>query len=347
MMSPPTPSKRSNGTAAPRPLRIGPVVVDPPLLSAPMAGYTNFAFRQMIRGLGGVGLVATEMVNAKGFVQMQSRRGEYPERLWGVRDEVRPLAVQIWDNDPETLARTGVRLVEDLGVSVVDVNFGCPVRKVTEGARSGSYLLRDPSRVAAIVDRLVRACGDVPVTAKIRLGPNRRQINAPLVARAIEEAGAAALTVHGRTTADMFKGSADWDRIAEVKDHLRRIPLIGNGDLASPEAVARALERYPVDGVMIGRAALGRPWLFRQAAAALRGGPIPAEPTLTEQRELLLHHFDLVVERFGPKKGTLLMRKYAAQYGQGRHGARAFRARVVSVKTPEEFRSAVWESFPA
>jgi tRNA-dihydrouridine synthase B len=329
-----------------RPLKIGPVVVDPPLLQAPMAGFTNYAYRQVVRELGGVGLQATEMVCARGFLWLDRQEHELPDRLWGVRDEPRPLAVQIWDNDPETLAAVGAKLAHQLGVSVVDINFGCPVKQVTEKAHSGSYLLRAPDRVGAIVERVVAACRPTPVTAKIRLGCTRDTINAIDVAQVVESAGAAALTVHGRTAQDFFQGTADWERIAQIKPHLRHIPLIGNGDLDSPQAVVDAFRRWPVDGVMIARAALGRPWLFRQCRAALRGEPIPPEPTLDEQRALMLHHYELVCRRFGIQRGTLLMRKFACCYAQGRPGAREFRACVSQAATREAFLAAVAEHFP-
>ena len=289
---------------------------------------------------------ATEMVNARGFVWLDEHDAEHPDRLWGVADEPRPLAVQIWDNDPDTMAKVGARLVEEYRVSVVDINFGCPVRQVTEKAHSGSYLLREPNRMHAIISRLVEACGSTPVTAKIRLGCTRDNINANEIARVVEDAGAAALTVHGRTAQDFFKGSADWDRISEIKQHLKKIPLIGNGDLASAEAVVEAFRRYDVDGVMIARASLGRPWLFAQAAAALRGEPVPEEPSLAQQRECMLGHYRLVVERFGEEKGTVLMRKFACCYAQGKHGARHFRTHVAAVKTTEEFYHVVDEYFP-
>ncbi len=163
----------------------------------------------------------------------------------------------------------------------------------------------------------------------------------------MEEAGAAALTVHGRTAEDFFKGSADWDRIAEIKSHLRAIPLIGNGDLDSAEKVVTALGRYEVDGVMIGRAALGRPWLFQQIQAALSGQVVPADPTPSQQRDCLLHHYDLIVDRFGAEKGTVLMRKYACCYAQGRYGARHFRTHVATVRCPAEFHRVVNDYFPA
>jgi tRNA-dihydrouridine synthase B len=152
------------------PLRIGPLVIDPPILQAPMAGFTNFVFRQIVRELGGVGLPATEMISARGFLYIDARHEGFPDRLWGVKDEPRPLAVQIWDNDPGALAEVGARLAQEFAVSVVDINFGCPVKDVSERAQSGSYLLRDPDRIGQIVSRVAAACRPTPVTAKIRLG---------------------------------------------------------------------------------------------------------------------------------------------------------------------------------
>ena len=328
------------------PIWIGDLKIDPPILQAPMAGFTNYPFRQIVRQFGGAGLLATEMVNAKGFVWLDEQEATHPDRLWGVADEARPLAVQIWDNDPPTLAKVGHRLATEYGVSVVDINFGCPVRAVTQKAHSGSYLLSQPERMGQIIEQVVAACSPTPVTAKIRLGCTRDKINAIDIAQVVEGAGAAALTVHGRTAADMFRGEADWDRISALKPYLKRIPLIGNGDLDTPEKVVNAFQRYDVDGVMIARASLNKPWLFAHAAAALRGEPIPAEPTLSEQRQLMVHHYQLVCDRFGPEKGTVLMRKFACCYAQGRPGAREFRKHVATVVTPEEFQSVVTEFFP-
>jgi len=342
------------------PLRIGPVLVDPPVLQAPMAGFTDHAYRQIVREFGGVGLMAVEMVSARSFVWMTGdQEGEasevvatketladMPGRLWGIEHEPRPLAVQIWDNDPDTMARVATRLVEDLDVSVIDINFGCPVRRVAERAQSGSYLLGDPERIGVIVKRVADVCYPTPVTAKIRLGRSRDQINAIEVACAIEAAGGAALTVHGRTAADRFRGTADWKQIAAIKPHLQKIPLIGNGDLDSPDKVVDAFRQYNVDGVMIGRAAIGRPWLFAQIEAALRGEPIPPTPTLKEQRACLLRHYQYLVDRFGEKKGTVVMRKIACTYAQGRPGARAFRSQIANVSTAQQFHEATRLCFP-
>jgi tRNA-dihydrouridine synthase B len=328
------------------PFSIGSLLIDPPILQAPMAGFTNYAFRQIVREFGGAGLLATEMVNARGFVWLDEHEAEHPDRLWGVAEEPRPLAVQIWDNDPPTLAKVAARLAHEYRVSVVDINFGCPVRQVTQKAHSGSYLLRYPDRMGAIIEQVVAAAAPTPVTAKIRLGCTRDQINAIDVAQVVEGAGAAALTVHGRTAADMFSGSADWDRISAIKSYLRRIPLIGNGDLDSAAKVVNAFQRYAVDGVMIARAALNRPWLYAQAAAAVRGGPVPPDPTLERQRELMLHQFNLVRQRFGDEKASVLMRKYACCYAQGRPGAREFRKHVATIGSPGEFFAVVERYFP-
>lgn len=333
-------------TVSVAPLQIGSLTIDPPILQAPMAGFTNYAFRQMVRDYGGAGLQATEMISARGFAWMDREEAEHPDRLWGVADEARPLAVQIWDNQPDIMAQVGQRLVEEYRVSVVDINFGCPVKQVTQRAKSGSYLLSTPDRMGQIIEQVVCACAPTPVTAKIRLGCSRDKINANEIAQVVEGAGAAALTVHGRTAKDFFKGSADWDRISAIKPFLKKIPLIGNGDLDSAESVVNAFRRYDVDGVMIARACLGKPWLFAQAAAALRGDPVPRDPTLDEQRACMLKHYRLVVDRFGEQKGTVLMRKFSCCYATGLPGARKFRSHVANVLTADEFYHVVEDWFP-
>jgi tRNA-dihydrouridine synthase B len=183
------------------------------------------------------------------------------------------------------------------------------------------------------------------VTAKIRLGRTRKRITALEVARAVEEAGAAGLTIHGRAAGDQYSGVADWDRIAEVKSRTR-LPIIGNGDVDRAEKAAAAFERYGVDGVMIGRAALARPWIFREAAALLRGATPPAPPSPAEQKALLLQHHAWMMESHGEERGTVLMRRYACQYAHGRRGAREFRVRAGRCSTAAQFRRAVEECFP-
>lgn len=326
-------------------LTIGNLVVSPPILSAPMAGYTNYAHRELLRYLGGVGLIATEMVSARAFVCMGERGLGEPERLWGVPDEPRPLAVQIWDNCPETLEELAGRLARDFKASVVDLNFGCPAPAIAKRSASGSYLLRDPDKVGELVSRVSRACGSTPCTAKIRLGLTEDSINARDVAQAVEGAGGAALTVHGRTARQMYSGFADWDEIAKIKDVLQRIPLIGNGDIRTAREAVDRLNNYPVDGIMIGRAGLDRPWIFREVAQLLRGEIPDPEPTLSEQRDLLLHHFDLVRKRFGVELGVALMRKFAVRYSKGRPGGRNFRDKIGRVSTEEEFYQVVSNDF--
>jgi len=328
------------------PLRLGPVVVDPPVLQAPMAGYTNYAFREVVRGFGGAGLLATEMIAARSATWLETHRGEHPDRLWGVRDEPRPLAVQMWDNDPDNLAAVGRRLARDFRVSVVDLNFGCPVRQVTEKAHSGSWLLRDPDRVGVIVRRVVEACDGVPVTAKIRLGCADGCRTAIEVAQRVEEAGAAGLTVHGRVASQFFTGRADWDAIAAVKRSVTRMPVIGNGDISTAAIAVERLRQGGVDGVMVAREALARPWIFAQIAALLAGREPPPDPSLAEQREIVLVHYRLVCARFGVARGTLLMRKFACSYAQGLPGAREFRGRVSRVSTAEEFLDVMDRWFP-
>ena len=296
------------------PMSIGQVTVDPPVLQAPLAGYTDHAFRQITRQFGGVGLPVTEMLSARGILGADMRHERLPERLWGVLEEPRPLAVQIWDNDPDTLAAVGRRLAQEFGVSVVDINFGCPVRDVSEKAESGSYLLRFPDRIGRIVARVAAACAPVPVTAKIRLGATRDTINAIDVVQAIEGAGGAAVTVHGRTAADFFRGS---------------------------------FRRWPVDGVMVGRAALGRPWLFAQIQAALAGRPIPPDPSPDQQRQTVLDHYRLITDRYGIEPGTIVMRKHACCYTHGRPGGRAFRSIISQVRDDRQFLAAVDGLFSA
>ena len=329
-----------------KPLCIGPLEVDPPLFLAPMAGFTNYAMRAVLRHLGGAGLLITEMVSARGMLQQQSHKGEMPDRLWGVADEPRPISVQIWDNDPGKLTEVGSMLAHEMQVSAIDLNFGCPARDIAQKAESGAYLLRDPDKIGRIIERLVSACDPVPVTAKIRLGLDRENITAPQVARAVEQAGGAALAVHGRTASEMYRGQADWDQIAQLKQHLQKIPLIGNGDIHTAEEAVLAFERYGVDGVMIGRSALSRPWIFRETSALLRGEPLSSEPTSTERRQILLELFSHLVAQEGPDRAVVVMRQFACRQVKGQRGARMLRDRLARIKSEEELQTALTEAFP-
>ena len=326
-------------------LKIGNLTVCPPVLSAPMAGFTNYAYREVLRLLGGVGLITTEMVSARSFVYMDAEGSEHPDRLWGVRTEPRPLAVQIWDNDPETLAETAKKLVQDYQVSVIDMNFGCPAARIAGKSLSGSYLLRDPQKVGDLVTQTVRVCFPTPVTAKIRLGLTADSINAIDVAQAVEAAGASALTIHGRTAKQMYTGKADWLEIARIKPFLKRIPLIGNGDIRSWQEAVDRFRNFPVDGIMIGRGGLDRPWIFRQIAEALENRPVEPDLTIPEQKKLLIYHFNLVIQRFGESRAVVLMRRYACNYSKGKPGGRVFRDKISRVATSQEFMKMIDEYF--
>ena len=327
-------------------MNIGPITIDSPIFSAPMAGYTNYAYREILRYFGGVGLIATEMVSARSFVELEKRGEDHPNRLWGVKDEPRPLAVQIWDNDPATLTEFGRRLAFEYGVSVIDLNFGCPAKQIAGRSASGSYLLKTPEKVGEIVEKVAIACSPIPVTAKIRLGWTRETINATEIARIVEQAGAAAIYVHGRTASQMYSGDADWDEIAKIKSCLKNIPLIGNGDIKTAGEAIQKLKNYPVDGIMIGRGGLNRPWLFRQIKQKLNGETADPEPTLLEQQSILKMHYRFVLERFGQPLAVILMRKYACDYALGKPGARKFRSLISQVQNDEEFLRTVNEHFP-
>ncbi len=323
-----------------RPLRLGPLELASPVLAAPIAGFTDLVFRSIVREYGGCGLIFTEMVSAGGWVL-----GKFPpDRLRGVTAEPRPLGVQLWDREPQMLEEAARRLV-DLGVSLIDLNFGCPKKRIMGKQGAGATLLRDPATVGRLVEATVRGAGTVPVTAKMRLGPSANQITAPEVARAAEAGGAVAVTVHGRTAGDGYGVGVDPDRLAEVVSSVS-IPVIANGDIDGPESALRILRRTGAAGVMVARAALSRPWVFRDITAALRGEPVPPPPTITEQRDQLLRHHDRLVEEQGDPWGTVLMRKFACRYLSGVSGAREFRAAVSRAADRADFRQIVAEHFP-
>ncbi|MDR1964881.1 MAG: tRNA-dihydrouridine synthase [Planctomycetaceae bacterium] len=307
------------------------------IYSAPMAGYTNYAHRELLRMFGGIDLIATEMVSARSFVELETRGLELPSRLWGVRDEPRPLSVQIWDNNSDTLSELAQRLAFEFKVSVIDLNFGCPAKQIAGRSASGSFLLQFPNRIGDIVRKVVDAAKPVPVTAKIRLGRTRDTINAIDVAQSIEAAGAAGLTVHGRTASEMYRGKADWEEIAAIKPKLKSIPLIGNGDIRTINDALFRIRHYPVDGIMIGRGGIDRPWLFRQIAQALRGEPVDPEPTALELRNLIVKHFNLLKRQFDDHAALILIQKTVCHYAVNQPVARNFRNEICSVKNIETF----------
>lgn len=327
-------------TPAVAPLSIGSLKLEYPVLQAPIAGFTDLVFRRIVRELGGCGLIYTEMVSAGGWI-----KGNIPpERLVGVKDEPRPLGVQLWDREPEMVEEAARRLV-DLDISVIDLNFGCPKKRIMGKQGAGAKLLRDPATIGRMVEATSRGAGQIPVTAKIRLGPSVNEITAVEVARVAQEAGAKAITVHGRTAKDGYGVPVDRQRIAEVVEAVE-IPVIANGDIVDAASAVEVLESTGAAGVMVARRCLSAPWVFREIAAALQGKAIPAPPTLEQQKEQLLRHHEQLVTVHGDPFGTVLMRKFAARYLGGVSGAKAFRAQVSVAKDAADFRRIVRELFP-
>ncbi|MDR1480449.1 MAG: tRNA-dihydrouridine synthase [Planctomycetaceae bacterium] len=306
------------------------------ILSAPMAGFTNYAYRELVRLLGGADVIETEMVSARSFVEIESRSGEFPLRLWGVRGEPN-VVVQIWDNSPEMLSEFARRLAEDFAVCGIDLNFGCPAKQIANKSESGSYLLRFPDRIGDIVTRVVAASGKIPVTAKIRLGCTTDSINAIDVAQAIESAGANGIIVHGRTASDMYRGNADWNAIATIKPKLKQMKLYGNGDIKTVNDALSKMQNYPIDGIMIGRAALAKPWIFRQIAAAAANREIPSDPTDTEINQIIKLHYKLLREQLIPKSAISQLRKHVFCYAAGKGTSRQFRHAICQTNDTTTF----------
>ena len=315
------------------------------LYSAPMAGYTNYAYRELLRMFGGVDLICTEMVSARSFIELEKRGLDPPSRLWGIREEPRPLAVQIWDNDPDTLANLAHKLAFDFKVSTIDLNFGCPAKQIAGKSASGSFLLQFPDRIGAIVQKVADAARPVPITAKIRLGRTRDTLNAIDVAQAIETAGAAGITIHGRTAADLYRGKSDWEEIAKVKSKLRSIPLIGNGDIKTMGDALFRIRLYPVDGIMIGRGGIAKPWLFRQIAQTLRGEPADSDLSGQQISEMIRQHFAVLQCQFSEQVALMLIRKMVCHYAAAQPGARKFRNDVCLAKDADTFLRTIREFF--
>jgi len=300
-------------------LRIGPVELAHPVLSAPIAGFTDRIFRDIVRDFGGCGLIYTEMVSAGGWIGGSMP----PERLDGVTTEARPLGVQLWDREEAPLEEAARRLV-DLGITVIDLNFGCPKKRIMGKCGAGATLLRDP----ATVGRLVVATR-----------------TAPAVARSAADNGAAAVTVHGRTADDSYGVPCDRAMIREVVEAVS-IPVIANGDVHDAASAVATLRETGAAGVMVARGALTRPWIFREIAAALRGEAVPAPPSHAEQRALLLRHHAAMIEREGDRWGTVVMRKFAVRYLTGMPGARHFREQITRAENGAQFRETVERLFP-
>src|SRR3954449_4073942 len=274
-----------------KPMKIGSVSLVSPFAIAPMAGMTDTAFRRLVKSPGGCGLVVTEMVSSEGLVRGIDRTLEYAEYT----EEERPVSIQIFGGDPAKMA-DAAQIVEGMGADIVDVNMGCPVPKIAKH-NAGCSLMREPEHAQAVVAAMARAV-KIPVTVKMRAGWNATDINAPDLARRMEDAGAAALAVHGRTAAQSYSGSSDWGLIGRVAGGVG-IPVFGSGDCVDPSQVVEKLRGGGVSGVLVGRGALRNPWIFEQAAAVARG-QTPREVTQAERGAFLLEYVELLIhERTG------------------------------------------------
>ena len=276
-------------------MKIGSIQLSEPFALAPMAGMTDTAFRRLVKRRGGCGLVVTEMVSSEGLVRGIDRTLEYAEYT----EEERPVSIQIFGGDPAKMA-DAARIVEGMGADIVDVNMGCPVPKIAKH-NAGCSLMREPAHAQAVVDAMARAVR-IPVTVKMRAGWDDSDINAPELARRMEDAGAAALAVHGRTAAQSYSGSSDWDLITRVAAGVG-IPVFGSGDCIEPSQLVDKLAGSRIAGVLVGRGALRNPWIFEQAAAVARGDA-PRAISDADRGRFLLEYIDLLVnERTGEANG--------------------------------------------
>jgi len=266
-------------------MKIGSVTLPSPFAIAPMAGMTDTAFRRLVKRHGGCGLVVTEMVSSEGLVRGIDRTLEYAEYT----EEERPISIQIFGGDPEKMA-AAAQIVEGMGADIVDVNMGCPVPKIAKH-NAGCSLMREPEHAASVIGRMAKAV-KIPVTVKMRAGWNDAERNAPTLAKMMEDAGAAAIAVHGRTAAQSYSGTADWDLVKEIADALT-IPVFGSGDCIEPEQVIARM-RSGVEGVLVGRGVLRNPWILAQAADLAAGRPARAV-TLEDRGRFLLDYIDLLL----------------------------------------------------
>lgn len=306
-------------------LQIGSLRLENGLVMAPMAGYTNHAFRLMVKRLG-AGLVTTEMVSAVGLTMGQQKTFKY---LKSHPDE-KPLCAQIFGSNPDVMARAAQMAVE-AGADLIDINMGCPVKKVVKTG-AGASLLRNPKRVAEIVSAVRLACSQ-PLTVKIRAGWSPREPVACRIARVIEDCGADAITIHPRFGTDGFSVPADWRWIGKVKERLR-IPVIGNGDVSRPSLALQMKRQTGCDGVMIGRGALGNPWIFRQILNLEQGLPA-SQPDLSERRTLIMEHFELLCGSMGEHEAARSMRGLLLCYTKGLPYSNRFRGSITKIRDVE------------
>jgi nifR3 family TIM-barrel protein len=317
------------------PLVVGPLSVWPPVVLAPMAGVTNAPFRRLCRRFG-AGLYVSEMVNARGLVE----GGAKSWQLASFDADESPRSLQLYGTDPATMAAAVRRLVDESGVDHLDLNFGCPVRKVTRHGGGSAVPLR-PGLFAAVVAATVEAAGAVPVTVKMRMGVDDGLLTYLDAGRAAEDAGAAAVALHARTAAQLYSGRADWSAVARLKQACTTIPVLGNGDVWEAADAVRMLRETGADGVVIGRGCLGRPWFFGDLVDAFEGRPPAPPPTLGEALAVMVDHARLLVAHRGERGALLDLRKHTAWYLTGYPVGSQVRRTLSTVASLDELEAAI------
>lgn len=309
--------------------KVGPHLIEPACVLAPMEGITDRPFRTLIRGLGGCGLTVTEFVSSEAMTRQVAKAWRMAE----LSPDEHPVSIQIYGRDPQRMA-DAARFCQDLGADIVDLNLGCPSKRVTGGC-AGSALMREPD-LARSIFAAVRGAVEIPMTVKMRLGWDRACLNAPELARMAQEEGASMVTVHGRTRADLYSGSADWRAVGEVKARLG-IPLLVNGDILTVEDAERALAESGADGVMVGRGTMRDPWILRAIADHFAGRVFLA-PSLEERRDVLLRYFDLITFDADPniaRQALGKMKKVTSYFTRGlAYGARLREAVFAATSVP-------------